>query len=337
MILIDALYVNNGGGKRLLNLFVKELSNNNINAFYLFDSRISGEFDFLDKEKVAYLDASLLKRHIFYIKNKSKFTSVFSFGNIPPTLSLKIPVYTYFHNYTFLLKGIIGLKFLKSIVIRLLNRNTSNWIVQSNLIKDKLAQVWSIDKNKILVLPFFEENINTCKSWVEIKNDRSAINFIYISDGHNYKNHKNLITAFVNYSKLYPNSTLTLTIGGNYVELNNIIDFARRQGVNIFNKGIIPYADVVNELIKSDVVIYPSKVESFGLGLIEAAQLGLPICAANLPYVFEVVIPNSTFDPLSTDSIYLSLINSHNILGYSSKLVCKNKLDTLIKIVTNAK
>jgi glycosyltransferase involved in cell wall biosynthesis len=336
MILIDALYVNNGGGKRLLNLFVKELSKNNNNVFYLFDSRVNGDFNFLDKNKVAYVNASLFKRHIFYLKNKNKFTCVFSFGNIPPTISLKIPVYTYFHNYTFLMNGIYGFSLLKSLIIRLLNRNTSYWVVQSNLVKEKLAESWSIDKDKVLVLPFFEDIINIYKNKTNVKYDSSAINFVYISDGHNYKNHKNLIIAFVKYSKSYPNSTLTLTIGHNYVDLINNINNARKKGAMIYNKGLISYSDVVTQLINSDVVVYPSTVESFGLGLIEAAQLGLPICAANLPYVFEVVIPNCTFDPLSTDSIYQSLINSHKILGHSSELVCKSKLINLIKIITNA-
>lgn len=336
MVLIDALYVNNGGGKRLLNLLVKEFSKNNNNVFYLFDSRISEDFNFLDKDKVAYINASLLKRHIFYLKNKNKFTCVFSFGNIPPTISLKIPVYTYFHNYTFLLEGLSGFSLLKSTIIRLLNRNTSFWVVQSNLIREKLAEAWSIEKAKILVLPFFEDNINIYKNETKVKHDKSAINFIYISDGHNYKNHKNLIIAFAKYSQLYPNSTLTLTIGENYVDLINNIDDAKKNGVKIYNKGLISYNDVVTELINSDIIVYPSTVESFGLGLIEAAQFGIPICAANLPYVYEVVIPNCTFDPLSADSIYLALINSHNILGHSSKLVCENKLASLIKIVTNA-
>ena len=54
---------------------------------------------------------------------------------------------------------------------------------------------------------------------------------------------------------------------------------------------------------KSRAVVYPSTLESFGLPLIEARQAGLPIVAAELDYVRDVVEPTETFDPLSSVSI----------------------------------
>jgi glycosyltransferase involved in cell wall biosynthesis len=43
--------------------------------------------------------------------------------------------------------------------------------------------------------------------------------------------------------------------------------------------------------------------ESLGIGLIEGAQAGLAIVASDRPYVFELVEPSLTFDPLNTRSL----------------------------------
>ena len=53
----------------------------------------------------------------------------------------------------------------------------------------------------------------------------------------------------------------------------------------------------------SRALIFPSKSESFGLPLVEAANMGLPIIAAELDYVRDVCIPVQTFDPDSPVSI----------------------------------
>jgi glycosyltransferase involved in cell wall biosynthesis len=63
-------------------------------------------------------------------------------------------------------------------------------------------------------------------------------------------------------------------------------------------------SDEVADLYQSSsALIYPSKTESFGLPLIEAAQYKLPILAAELDYVRDVVVPVETFDPNSPVSI----------------------------------
>jgi len=335
MLLVDSLYINNGGGKNLLDLLIFELNKNHKDVIYLFDIRNKCQYDFLKKENVSFIKASLFNRHLYYIKNKSQITSVLAFGNIPPTLALKVPVYTYFHNMAFMSKpSSISMK-LKSIVIRLLKKNTTKWFVQSDLVKLKLIQNWNIDIQNVIVLPFFKE-IADNKYNNKIK-QQDAIKFIYISDGHHYKNHKRLIDAFVKYNKKFVNSTLTLTIGDNYRTLKELILEVNKSGIKIIDKGLMQFDDVINELKISSMVVYPSLIESFGLGLIEASLLKLPICASNLPYVFEVVKPNIVFDPFSTDSIYNALLKSTNFLNENSELVCKNELTMLIKIITNDK
>jgi glycosyltransferase involved in cell wall biosynthesis len=50
-------------------------------------------------------------------------------------------------------------------------------------------------------------------------------------------------------------------------------------------------------------MIFPSILESFGLPLVEASLMGLPIISSELDYVRDVCVPVQTFDPHSPVSI----------------------------------
>lgn len=50
-------------------------------------------------------------------------------------------------------------------------------------------------------------------------------------------------------------------------------------------------------------LIFPSFAESFGLPLLKAQSVGLPILAPELDYVRDVCEPVETFDPQSARSI----------------------------------
>ena len=224
MLLIDGLYINNGGGKTLLDLLVKKVSKENVDVMYLFDKRILHEYKHLNLKNATFISASILQRHIFYLKNRSKITSVLAFANIPPTVKLNCKVYTYFHNILFILNSKSANRFnvlsiwLKSSFIKFIKRNTTIWVVQSNYVKKELQREWKIKSNDILVLPIYYNELKVV-SKNKLALNHNAIKFIYVSDGHYYKNHKKLINAFSKYNKLYPKSSLTLTISQDYKEI----------------------------------------------------------------------------------------------------------------------
>ena len=97
MILIDAVYINQGGGKVLLDLLIDAVIKRKINVHFLLDERVKKDYFFFDKN-VTFINSSLLKKFYFYFKNKNKFSSVFTFGNFPPPIKLKCTVYSYFQN-----------------------------------------------------------------------------------------------------------------------------------------------------------------------------------------------------------------------------------------------
>ena len=340
MILIDALYINNGGGKILLKLLIKVARERGLQVMYLLDKRIAVDFENQNLPNVTFLEASLINRNLYYVRMKKHFTSVFVFGNVPPTVRLKCKVFTYFHNVLFLdfdhsepNINVLSVR-LKIIFIKIFRKNTKKWIVQTNLMKDKLAARWGISLDDILIYPIYDDNWATPVERENI-NEEQGVKFIYASNGHFYKNHKLLIEAFSEYNKRYPLSSLILTIGEEYPILKNFIMDEVRRGVNIIDKGLLSLDSLRIEYENADVCIYPSLHESFGLGLIEAALMKMPICASDLPFVHEVVKPNSIFDPNSKQSILNSLLMANGFEDVSAELTSENKLEELIDLISN--
>ena len=87
------------------------------------------------------------------------------------------------------------------------------------------------------------------------------------------------------------------------------------------------------EYEKADIFIYPSSFESFGLGLVEAIQFGLPVLASDLPYVFDVVSPSNTFNPLDENSIFNVMCDHETNSKKPSKILINNKLKEMINSI----
>jgi glycosyltransferase involved in cell wall biosynthesis len=337
-VLIEALFINNGGGKELLDYLVQNTSDYT-SVYFLLDERVKGHYDYLPSERVVYLKGSLIIRHKYYLMNKSKFTNVLCFGNIPPTVKLDAKVYTYFHNVLFIkttsyysIKSRVKF-WIKGQIIKFFKNNTDFWVVQTKVVKLELANNWKVNQVQILILPIYNSSIGIFNNKDTAFLSRPKIQFLYVSDGHPYKNHGLLIEAFIKLYNTYKSVELILTVGNNYPELQNRIELLNQKGIPIINAGLIPKNKLLDFYINADIFIFPSLVESFGLGMIEAAQFEIPILASNLPFVHEVILPMITFNQNSTESIFSAMVEVINSNPEKPKIIIKNKLKELVELL----
>ena len=336
MILLDALFINQGGGKVLLDLLVKSLENSGKNVFYLLDKRLEQHYKNIPKNQKIYLEGSYIKRHYFYKKHKNDFSCIFCFGNVPPSIYLNIPVYTYFHNILYFgtgkeysLKERLSYSLRKFILIYTAKNTTEFW-VQSNLVKLKMQQNLFLFKPEINIFPFFETNSKTSISKAEKNNE-----FMYLSNGYIHKNVDVLLKTWeLLFQKGY-NHKLHLTISSEYSELLEKIKNLQKNGILIENHGL------VNPKILFDTCryqIYPSLKESFGLGLIESVQYQTEIIGANLPYLTEVVNPLTTFNPYNADelcSTVIDILKNDSKSTFVSSLKVKSCLSDMFEKFNN--
>lgn len=126
--------------------------------------------------------------------------------------------------------------------------------------------------------------------------------FLYPASGEPHKNHATLLAAWRRLARSGIDAELHLTVERQSVVTQDI-QRARADGVVIVNHGHLDPPALAQLYRNCSALVYPSRLESFGLPLLEAQALGLPIVAAERDYVRDLVTPAVTFDPDSEVSI----------------------------------
>lgn len=333
MILLDALYVNEGGAKILLDYLVQDIEKNKLDVFYLFDERCKDSYQEISGDRKVYLKASFFGRYKFYKKNESRISKVLCFGNLPPNIRLKAKVYTYFHNLIYLdipkefsLKERMKFR-LKIEILKLIVKNTNYWIVQSNLVKEKLYQKFHFESENILTLPFYPQ------FGVIDMPVRESLTYLYVSNANPHKNHAKLIAAFCRFYDKYKTGKLIITVNQDYRTVLDLIEVKQKLGYPIKNIGFVGRNELHNEYLSSEFLIFPSLTESFGLGLIEAIECGCKVIGADLPYTYEVCEPSIVFNPLDDESFMQAFESSLDENVKISVPKIKNNINKLINIL----
>lgn len=331
MILIDALYINAGGGLRLLDYLVRTLQQKDVEFYLLADRRCIGKFDSI--KYIEYMHASLWQRYKFYRRHKDDYSSVLSFGNVPPPIKLEVPVYTYFHNINLLnLYGCSSfdrrcLAYIKRAFIRSLKSNTTKWIVQTTNTQNELLGHFHELCDKVLIIPFYE--------LPELKCDLiDRTDYVFIG-GFNRGNrgHRELVEAWKILNEKGVKKTLHLTVDKKDLGFQGICEEFSLEKLSIVNHGIIDFQNVADLYCQSKAIVYPSRNESLGLGLIEAIHFGCDVIAADLPYTHSVCSPSEMFNPYSAQSIAAAIERYEAGNSSKSRLKIYNQINDLVSLI----
>lgn len=329
MLLVDSVYVNYGGALSLLHYLVDVLVENNIKFRLLADARCKDMFDGLSD--VSYIGSSEKSRRLYYTSNQKEFSSVFCFGNVPPPIRMKIPVYTYFHNINMLTladcrDGKQLLKFwLKRTYIRFQKRNTDEWFVQTTNTEKEVIRHLGVPNEKVKIFPFY-------KMPVFPKAEGKRTDYIFVGEYSGSKGHKELLEAWKLLHKRGLDYTLHLTVskGDPFLcQLNEAIT----AGVHIINHGYVPFEELASLYTLCKATIYPSYNESFGLGLVEAMDAGCDVIAPNRPYVLSLCDPSESFSHITPFLIAQSVIQYEKGNSPSTKKRIRNRINELVNYI----
>lgn len=335
MILIDAVFIHTGGGKSLLDYLVSELKKTNAQVFYLLDQRYKPQFPVETFDNIEFVDG-FFNRCKFYKKNGNRFRKIFCLGNIPPHIRLKnIETIVYLHSASYLepvIQTTIKQKatqYIKNLIFNVLVKNAQLWMVQTEYMSNLLKLKYNFPENKVKILPFFK---TLEKDFVT---DKKRYSFFYPGTAEPHKNHKRLIDAFCLFHDQYKIGELYLTVEERFKDVFDYIEFKKINSYPIYNLGYISDKKNMAELYsKSEYLVFPSLMESFGLPLIEATEFNCKILAANLTYVTQVCIPSSTFDPYDIQNMSKAFEETvHNSNLPESYAIVHNRIDSIINYI----
>ena len=328
MILIDALYINKGGGLNLLVYLLESMISAHKDFFLLYDQRSQGRFDFVDKKEPMF--ASQGNRKGFYKKHRNDFSTVLCFANVPPPIKLKANVYTYFHNINMLTLGEGNLKsrimmFLKRCYVFSLKNNTDFWMVQTSNTALQLRQHLGSDSRNIIILPFF--TLRHIHSYQKHGDD-----YVFIGDYTGSKGHDEIVDAWrLLYREGFIKKLhLTCSITEQFLEK---IRVAQEEGIPIINHGFMPFSGVDTLYQESKALVYPSSNESLGLGIIEAIHSGCDVIASDLAFTHAICRPSGVFNPHSPRSIANAVLDYERGNAPRSTLMIKNEIKDIINLL----
>lgn len=214
--------------------------------------------------------------------------------------------------------------------IHSLSRNTDKWIVQTTNTQEELHRHFKIEKDEILILPFFEledddSNAQVCHD----KKDYVLIgNYNFGNRGHN-----ELIEAWKILNDKGIHRTLHLTVDWQDAGFKAIEMKYNFEELGIVNHGFVDFKSVVDLYGRSKAIVYPSRNESLGLGLIEAVYYGCDVISADLPYTYSVCTPSEVFDPYSAQSIAAAIERYEAGNSSKSRLKIYNQINDLVSLI----
>jgi glycosyltransferase involved in cell wall biosynthesis len=310
-ILLHAPSVHVGGGLHLLESLLEP--NSASFKWVQLDKRIQSKGLLTGKVAIHWVKKSLWSRlwaewRLF--NECAKGDAVLCFHGLPPLFHLRGQVVVFAQNkLLFDSSPLYGYPFLTMLRlmaercwVRMLSRNCDRYIVQTPSMAS-LVRCSLINQAPISVCPFIGRISDVFHGTTRVSSPQ--YNFIYIASGEPHKNHDNLLLAWrlLAEAGLKPSLAVTVDALSHPWLASEIAKQRDRHDLNIVNLGRVASTDIPALYKSSSALIFPSKVESFGLPLIEATQMGLPVLASELDYVRDVIEPVETFNPESPISI----------------------------------
>lgn len=309
-LIIHAPNIHYGGGGVLLSDLLHSIPLH-VNCTLIVDERMELPENMHKSISVVKVKATLFNRlraEFKLLQSASNNAVVLCFGNLPPLLKLPCFVATYFQNRFIIDSCSVNLLpfkarlriFFEKWWLYFLRFHSNEYFVQTETMRFMLNEFFG-GKLKVTTAPFYNKDAfyqGTCKSAVRF-------DFIYIATGEFHKNHFVLIDAWCLLGKdsIFPTLGLTLNLDDSCELITYINECVENYGIKITNLGYLCKQDVDGLIKNSSAMIYPSRLESYGLPLIEASEAGLPILASELDFVRDVINPVETFDPTSAKSI----------------------------------
>lgn len=340
-LLLDALYVNSGGGYILLDYLVSKLCEANVCFTLLKDVRCPSLKDENRVGTVLTMAATIKGRKVFYDKHKYDFSSVLCFGNIPTPIKMPCPVYTYFQNVNLLdIPSSYGLSarymiWLKRQYIAHHAKYTDGWIVQTSHTESTLKKYMQTKGKHVYKMPFYKipESLKLLKDSKTTRTDYLLVGNYY----HGTKGHDTLLDAWELLSMKGFDKCLHLTISKDNEEVCKRIIEMRKNGVNVINHYTIPFDEVINLYGKSKAIIYPSINESLGLGIVEGIHAGCDVIASDLPYTYAICKPSAVFEAENSQQLADVILKYEKGNSPKSELTITNSIKDLIKLIINDK
>lgn len=191
-------------------------------------------------------------------------------------------------------------------------------ITVSECSKKDILRFFPMDPNKIFVTPLSANenykplNKNLCKEYLFNNYKIDAPFILYIGGFSPRKNIASLIKAYEKIMKEIKLPIKLVICGFKNEEAYNLLNISKKSKLcsNIIFTDYVPEEDLPIFYNSSEVFVYPSLYEGFGLPPLEAMSCGTPVITSNLSSIPEVVADGAILlDPFDSELLATKLYN----------------------------
>lgn len=312
IIVVNSTAAVNGGALTILNEFCSAIINLKIEPVYEFIFFTSIDLDILKSSNIRVINIGenkSFKRILWDYYNFKKFLKrhnihpnlIMSFQNTGVVYDKNCPQLIYYHNsicltphkWNPLKKSERVLWFYTKIYpafVKALINSNSRFIVQANWIKDAFSKKFNVLPEKIkVVLPSVKQISVTTSHEIDKK-----IIFFFPATAFVYKNHRLLLNMMSSLKQIDPilfkEIKLILTLTKHDIYFLGLKDEYENLQENILLTGYINKEDIIKIYSITNILLFPSKIETFGLPLVEAASLNKFILCSDAMYAHETLL-----------------------------------------------
>jgi glycosyltransferase involved in cell wall biosynthesis len=202
--------------------------------------------------------------------------------------------YSRFHPYLLSVWGSDIISFpsnpIKRLFLKRILSSADYLSATSNYLKNMTIQLSPQHEQKILVIPF---GVNVPEK-ITCRKDDDSIRLVFIKMHEKIYGPDILFRAMTKVLENKPNVFLTMAgAGSKTAELKNLAKQLKIEN-NITFCGFIDQKKIASFLADFDIMVMPSLQESFGVAVLEASAVGLPVIAGDVGGVPEVLISEKT-------------------------------------------
>ncbi|MGG7209096.1 glycosyltransferase family 4 protein [Clostridium baratii] len=195
-------------------------------------------------------------------------------------------------------------------------KNCDGIITVSEFSKKDISEEFNYPLDKIFVTPLAAEPIYkpmskcSCKQKLKVKYGLTSDFILYVGGFSPRKNILGLIEAFALIPKIERKTTKLVIIGKKGPSYDIYLKRARQLKIekDIIFTGFVPLEDLPIFYNASEMLVYPSFYEGFGLPPIEAMACGTPVITSNVTSIPEVCYNSAILvDPKNTDELAFAM------------------------------
>jgi len=309
VIILSGANVTSGGPLTIFNDALHSLSQNpgckiiaivgNRELFYAGDN-----VEFIEiKNYKKFIFLKFYYEYIYYSKVSKKLQPDLwiSLNDFTPNISAA-NVFTYFHNASIFFdikwsdfifsRRVIFQKMYYRIFLGFNIKKNRKFIVQQNWIAERISNIFQLPIHKLLLFKPDGANENSLTGSVIYEAEKQNDNFVifYPTRAYGYKNIEVICEAIKLLSVKHnvKNIELRITIGENENTYSKYLK-TKFHDISITWLGLISKAEVNKHYSEAAVLVFPSRLETWGLPLSEFARYSKPIFAIDLEYAHETL------------------------------------------------